>query len=139
MIITETIKKNNTWKIDVFKQKNRWTYWTYKNALIKEITNIFNISDHLSLNTNDYINIKNLLKNAKFKFLENVAEYEKSHEIRILKFIQDFLNPNPDTIIRVFMAFKPSNEYVEISAPKETETPQRNGFTLVEWGGSILK
>lgn len=48
------------------------------------------------------------------------------------------VNPNPNTIIRVFMAFKPSNEYVEISAPKETETPQRNGFTLVEWGGSIL-
>lgn len=48
------------------------------------------------------------------------------------------VNPNPDTIIRVFMAFKPSNKYVEISAPKETETPQRNGFTLVEWGGSIL-
>ena len=48
------------------------------------------------------------------------------------------VNPNPDTIIRVFMAFKPSNEYVEIPAPKETETPQRNGFTLVEWGGSIL-
>lgn len=48
------------------------------------------------------------------------------------------VNPNPDTIIRVFMAFKPSNEYVEISAPKETETPQRNGFTLVEWGGSSL-
>ena len=48
------------------------------------------------------------------------------------------VNPNPDTIIRVFMAFKPSNEYVEISAPKETDTPQRNGFTLVEWGGSKI-
>ena len=41
------------------------------------------------------------------------------------------VNPNPDTIIRVFMAFKSSNEYVEILTPKETETPQRNGFTLV--------
>lgn len=91
MIITETIKKNDTWEIDVFKKKNLWTYWTYKNALIKEITNIFNISNQLSLNTNDYINIKNLLKNAKFKLLENVAEYEKGHEIRILKFIQYFL------------------------------------------------
>ena len=48
------------------------------------------------------------------------------------------VNPSPDTIIRVFMAFKPSNEYVEISSPKETETPQRNGFTLVEWGGSKI-
>lgn len=48
------------------------------------------------------------------------------------------VNPNPNTIIRVFMAFKPSNEYVKIPVPKETETPQRNGFTLVEWGGSIL-
>lgn len=49
------------------------------------------------------------------------------------------VNPNPDTIIRVFMAFKSSDKYVSISAPKETETPQRNGFTLVEWGGSKVK
>ena len=49
------------------------------------------------------------------------------------------INPNPDTIIRVFMAFKLSNKYVSISAPKETKTPQRNGFTLVEWGGSKVK
>ena len=48
------------------------------------------------------------------------------------------VNPNPDTIIRVFMAFKSSNKYVEIPTPKETETPQRNGFTLVEWGGSKI-
>lgn len=49
------------------------------------------------------------------------------------------VNPNPDTIIRVFMAFKSSNKYVSISAPKETETSQRNGFTLVEWGGSKVE
>lgn len=49
------------------------------------------------------------------------------------------VNPNPDTIISVFMAFKPSNEYVKIPAPAEIEPHQRNGFTLVEWGGSILK
>lgn len=49
------------------------------------------------------------------------------------------VNPNPDTIIRVFMVFKPSNEYVKIPAPAEIEPHQRNEFTLVEWGGSILK
>ena len=80
MKISEEIKNNDTWEMNIFKQKDHWTYWTYKNALIKEITNIFNISNQLSLNTNDYIKIKNLLKNAKFKLLENVAEYEKGQK-----------------------------------------------------------
>lgn len=65
----------------------------------------------------------------------NIISFQKETYTNDAKLI---VNPNPDTIIRVFMAFKSSNEYVEISTPKETETPQRNGFTLVEWGGSKI-
>lgn len=65
----------------------------------------------------------------------NIISFQKETYTDVAKLN---VNPNPNTIIRVFMAFKPSNEYVKIPAPKETETHQRNGFTLVEWGGSIL-
>lgn len=42
--------------------------------------------------------------------------------------------PEPDTIIRVFMTYKASDVYVDIE-PEEMETPERTGFTVVEWGG----
>lgn len=45
------------------------------------------------------------------------------------------ITPQPDTLIRVFMAWKPVQEKVEI--PEQTfEAPNRTGFTVVEWGGS---
>lgn len=44
--------------------------------------------------------------------------------------------PKPDTVIRIFMSWKPSNEKIEIPEQK-LETIQRKGFTLVEWGGSF--
>ena len=40
-----------------------------------------------------------------------------------------------DTVLRVFMAWKPLDAPVEIEAQPLT-APTREGFTLVEWGGS---
>lgn len=48
------------------------------------------------------------------------------------------VTPEPDTLIRVFMAFKALEKPVDIE-PQTVETPQRNGFTVVEWGGSEIK
>lgn len=45
------------------------------------------------------------------------------------------VTPAPDTMIRVFMAWQPMEESVEI-APQELTAPERDGFVLVEWGGS---
>lgn len=48
------------------------------------------------------------------------------------------IKPEPDTIIRVFMAWKPLDEFVEIE-PQELSSPKREGFVAVEWGGVELK
>ena len=48
------------------------------------------------------------------------------------------INPAPDTLIRVFMAYKPSNEFVNIKE-QTFSAPDRYGFTAVEWGGGIVK
>lgn len=48
------------------------------------------------------------------------------------------VSPTPDTQIRIFMTFEASEEKVEI-APQELPHYERNGFTLVEWGGSKVK
>ena len=45
------------------------------------------------------------------------------------------VTPDPDTVLRVFMAWKPLDAPVEIEAQPLT-APTREGFTLVEWGGS---
>ena len=48
------------------------------------------------------------------------------------------ITPEPDTLIRVFMAFKPLSAPVEI-APQTLTAPARTGFTAVEWGGAACR
>lgn len=52
--------------------------------------------------------------------------YTKMAELKI--------NPTPDTLIRVFMAWKPLKTPEEIPV-QELLAPERTGFTVVEWGG----
>lgn len=44
------------------------------------------------------------------------------------------VTPRPDTVLRVFLAWKALEEPVDI-APQALTAPVRQGFTLVEWGG----
>ena len=48
------------------------------------------------------------------------------------------VTPTPDTVIRVFMAYKSADNYVEIEA-QELTAPAREGFTVIEWGGTEVK
>ena len=48
-----------------------------------------------------------------------------------------YIDPEPDTIIRVLMEFKPLNKKTKINEQKLV-TPKRNGFTVVEWGGAQI-
>ena len=45
------------------------------------------------------------------------------------------IDPAPDTLLRVFMAWKPLDKAVDI-APQTLTAPERRGFTAVEWGGA---
>ncbi len=47
------------------------------------------------------------------------------------------ITPEPDTRIEFIAYFKPLDKMVELPELKLGPTPQRNGFTLVEWGGTI--
>ncbi len=45
------------------------------------------------------------------------------------------VSPIPDTVIRVFMTYEPADTFTEIE-PQALPHYEREGFTLVEWGGS---
>ena len=47
------------------------------------------------------------------------------------------INPVPDSMHRVYMAYKPLTSPVEIE-PQTFESFERTGFTVVEWGGCVV-
>lgn len=47
------------------------------------------------------------------------------------------ISPAPDTLIRVFMAWKPLAAPIDI-APQELSAPTRSDFTVIEWGGALV-
>lgn len=47
------------------------------------------------------------------------------------------ISPSPDSILRVFMVFKPLDNEIEVQK-QELETFNREGFTVVEWGGTEI-
>ena len=48
------------------------------------------------------------------------------------------LSVEPDTLIRVRMIFEGLDEYKEIKEQELVPAPERNGFTVVEWGGTNM-
>ena len=48
------------------------------------------------------------------------------------------ITPVPDSILRVFMAWKALDKPIEIE-PQELVPFERVGFTVVEWGGSEVQ
>ena len=47
------------------------------------------------------------------------------------------IDPAPDTVLRVFMAWKPLETPMKVQ-PQELTAPLRSGFTVVEWGGAEI-
>jgi hypothetical protein len=48
------------------------------------------------------------------------------------------ITPEPDSVLRVFMAFKPLPFPISVP-PQELEPFERKGFTVIEWGGSEVR
>ena len=72
------------------------------------------------------------LENSPYNYIrfKTIAEQDKNMPL--------YISPKPDTVIRVMMAFKNLNAPIEVEEQVLPETPQRNGFTVVEWGGTDL-
>lgn len=66
----------------------------------------------------------------------NYIRFETAEEIE--QNMPLIINPTPDTIIRIVMNFKGLDKPIEVEE-QELFTPQRKGFTVVEWGGTEIK
>ena len=90
------------------------------------------------------LTVLGLNKKETEEFLEYWLQWMEDNKYNIITF-QDkqyketaklTISPEPDTIIRVFMAFTPSDEFVELE-PQILVPAKRNGYTVVEWGGTM--
>ena len=68
-----------------------------------------------------------------FEGIDLNDDYNKEYPLSII----DENGNKPDSILRLNMVWKSLNNYIEIE-PQEFTTFERNGFTVVEWGGKEL-
>ena len=66
----------------------------------------------------------------------NYIRFETTEEIN--NYMKLTINPNPDSIIRILMDYKPLKKKIKIKE-QNLITPKRYGFTVVEWGGSKIE
>lgn len=71
------------------------------------------------------------LQNNEYNYIR-FAESNEINECMPLEFSEA-----PDTIIRVLMQFKGLDKYVYVEE-QQLQTPKREGFTIVEWGGTEI-
>ncbi len=69
----------------------------------------------------------------RFAGLDPDDEYNQNYELHVT----DSEGEEADSMLRVMMYWQASDEYVELE-PQEFETFEREGFTVVEWGGSEI-
>ena len=67
----------------------------------------------------------------------NYIRFASSEEID--DYMPLLVEPRPDTMIRVLMLYKPLDKAIDVDEQELAPMPNRDGFTLVEWGGSKLE
>ena len=65
----------------------------------------------------------------------NIISFQTENYTEAAKLI---VSPEPDTLLRVFMAWKGAEEFTELPE-QELAAPERIGFTVVEWGGTEVR
>jgi len=150
-IIKDIPKYKNGWNVFVTKDgliENKYDYLFYEVQLRKIVVpNSGWVVKYDDLENWFDVNLIKLGLNEKEKnqFKEYwLEELPKSNYYEIKLFEESFLKknmdliifPQPDTIIRLNFYFKPLDKEVDIQETTIT-TPEREGFTVVEWGGVL--
>lgn len=71
------------------------------------------------------------MQNNKYNLITFQTDiYESSAKLNV--------SPKPDSILRIFMVYKALDEFAEVQEPA-LDAFERNGFAVIEWGGTELK
>lgn len=86
-----------------------------------------------------------LMPNEYNEFIVYWVPRMKGNRYNLISFMEDdyeeiaalTIDPEPDSILRVFMVYKVVDEPIEVQE-QEISTFVRSGFTVIEWGGAEL-
>ena len=150
-------KYNNSWKIKAYpngklidKSTNRELYslyWEGKNYPSKVTNEGFVIKgEDTSKFLEEKLAILGLTEREAEEFIiywlpqmeHNNYNYIKFTDRKVIdNYMPLEISPKPDTTIRIMMEFKPLDENINVKEQK-LEKVERKGFTVVEWGGSMI-
>lgn len=153
-IITKTIPRhNNGWSVFVTKDgliEDQYDYLFYE-ALLRNVklpetgwvVRSEDLSQWFDINL-DKLGLNNREKTQFIEYWLKELPSASYYEIKLLEeaFLDENMrlniSPKPDTIIRLIFNFRPLKKSIQIPEPIII-TPQREGFTVVEWGGILDK
>ena len=157
-LITTYPKYNDLWNVTAYpdgklldKKTNRelyGLYWEGKNhtATMKNDGFVVAGEDTISF-LEDKLKVLGLTEREADEFIifwlpkleenkYNYIRFETVEEINTYMPLE--ISPKPDTVIRILMDYKPLDKKINVKEQILT-TPKRNGFTVVEWGGSLIQ
>lgn len=132
---------------DADGQTYNYLYWEGENSVSYDFSSGYCVagSDTVSF-LEDALQQLGLTRQEANEFIVYWLPLMKENPYNLITFQSDVytqaaqlsVDPAPDTVIRVFMAWKPLKDAVEIPA-QDLTAPGRTGFTVVEWGGSQVR
>lgn len=157
LLTTTYPKYNNEWNVvakpsgELIDKSGRTyygLYWEAINNIKEDFNDGFIVSkDELLTFLEEKLSVLGLTEREANEFIIYWLPKLEANEYNLIRF-EDIetvnkempltILPTPDTVIRVFMVYKPVDSKINIKEQK-LETPTRNGFTVVEWGGSLIK
>ena len=129
---------------DADGQTYNYLYWEGRNSIEYDFSKGFCVAGSDTADfLEDTLSQLGLTRREANEFIVFWLPQMEDHAYNLISFQSDVytqaaqlsIDPAPDTQIRVFMAWKPLEEAVDIPA-QELTAPERIGFTVVEWGGS---
>lgn len=155
LLVTEPLYENE-WSVMAYPDGNLvdelgttypYLFWEGKNEVDYDMSKGFCIAgDETAQFLRDKLSFMGLNEKEVNDFMEFWVPLMKKNPYNLITFqTTDYTNqakltisPKPDSILRIFMVFQPLNNYIEIEE-QELSTFQRNGFSVIEWGGECKK
>ena len=150
-------KYNNSWNVlvlpdgSLYDKDGRYyygLYWEGLNNIEEEFNDGFVVSKDDTIKfLEEKLSILGLNEREANEFIMYWLPKLEENDYNLIRFADiDVINsempldisPKPDTVIRVLMEYKPLDKKINIKKQNLTKV-ERNGFTVVEWGGTLIK